>query len=425
MKHVLLTVALTLVSLAVGRSDDASGTEKIRRNMAGAQRNKNVQEVERLSREYTRLLGSKAGVPDSETKFVLIPSDATPLTPAEAKRAFTPMLERLEKESWWTQRPKPQDMPYPLRVVASVVEGCLAAHRAGCEHPARLLKVAREAADFLVWAQERGGHGCFPYPAMRGKDSRAGELAEQALAKATSQGRLGEVLQNGWFVTDEGNGDLQFDNGLAGVAVLRCYESTHDEKYLRSARGAAAWAIAEPAVKNWNYNSFAVFLLSEMFRVTGERKYLDAAKEKARLGIYPGQLTEGPYRGRWNDRHNARLVYHYILLRGLAALVAVLPDDDADLPRAREALVLGLRVRNAEIVRNGVANPETVLDTLSRILLYPRLASLPPDAGILAAYRSVVRLVCAKSRPQSMQIPPGAWGLALELLSKQSDLGSE
>jgi hypothetical protein len=156
-----------------------------------------------------------------------------------------------------------------------------------------------------------------------------------------------------------------------------------------------------------------------MFRVTGERKYLDAAKEKARLGIYPGQLTEGPYRGRWNDRHNARLVYHYILLRGLAALVAVLPDDDADLPRAREALVLGLRVRNAEIVRQGVANPETVLDTLSRIVLAPRLASLPPEAGVVAAYGSVARLVSAKSRRDSMPVPPGAWGLALEAISKQ------
>lgn len=420
MKHLLLTVALTLVFLATGCSDDAPGREQTRRDMAAAQRNKNVEEVERLSREYTRLLGSKAGVPDSEAKFSPIPRDATRLTSEEAKRAFTPMLERLEKESWWTQRPKTQDMPYPLRMVASVVEGCLAAHRAGCEHPDRLLKVAREAADFLLWAQEQGGHGCFPFPAMRGKDGRSGELAEQGIAKATAQGRLGEVLQNGWFITDDGNGDLQFDNGLAGVAVLRCYEATHDEKYLRSARVAADWAAAEPAVRNWNYNSFAVFLLSEMFRVTGEHKYLDAAKEKARLGIYPGQLTEGPYRGRWNDQHNARLVYHYILLRGLASLVAVLPDDDADLPRAREALVLGLRVRNAEIVRQGVANPETVLDTLSRIVLAPRLASLPPDAGVVAAYSSVVRLVSAKSRRESMPIAPGAWGLALESLRKAS-----
>lgn len=387
--------------------------------MAAAQRNKNVQEVERLSREYTRLLGSKAGVPDREAKFSPVPSDATRLTAEEARRAFTPMLERLEKESWWAQRPKTQDMPYPLRMVASVAEGCLAAHRAGCEHPERLLKVAREAADFLVWAQEQGGHGCFPYPAMRGKEGRSGELAEQGIGKATSQGRLDEVLQNGWFITDDGNGDLQFDNGLAGIAVLRCYEATHDEKYLRSARAAADWATAEPAVKNWNYNSFAVFLLAELFHVTGERKYLDAAREKARLGIYPGQLTQGPYCGRWNDRHNARLVYHYILLRGLASLVAVFPDDDADLPRARDALVLGLRVRNAEILSHGVANPETVLDTLSRIVLAPRLASLPPDAGVVAAYGSVVRLVSAKSRRDSMPVSPGAWGLALEAISKQ------
>jgi len=419
MKHLLLFAALMLVSLAAGCSDKTQGPARTLRDMAAAQRNKNVQEVERLSREYTRQLGSRSGVPDSAANFTPIPGGATRLTAEEARRAFTPMLERLEKESWWTQRPKTQDMPYPLRMVASVVEGCLAAHRAGCEHPDRLLKTARGAADFLVWAQEQGGHGCFPYPAMRGQAGRSGELAEQAIAKATSQGRLGEVLQNGWFITDDGNGDLQFDNGLAGVAVLRCYEATHDGKYLRSARAAADWATAAPAVRNWNYNSFAVFLLSEMFRVTGERPYLEAAKEKARLGIYPGQLTEGPHCGRWNDQHNARPVYHYILLRGLAALVAVLPDDDADLPRAREALVLGLRVRNAEIPSQGVANPETVLDTLSRIVLDPRLASLPPEAGVVAAYGAVVRLVSAKSRRDSLPVPPGAWGLALEAMTRQ------
>ncbi len=415
-KYLLLIAALAGVILAAGRFGKAAEAAQSRRDMATAQRNRNLLEVGRLSREYTRLLGSKAGVPDRATTFSPIPNEATRLTAEECRRAFTPMLERLEQDAWWTKRPETQDMPYPLRMVASVVEGCLAARRAGCDHPDRLLQAACGAADFLVWAQEQGGKGCFPYPAMRGKAGRQGELAEQGIAKATAQGRLGEVLHNGWFITDDGNGDLQFDNGVAGVAVLRCYEATRDEKYLRSARAAADWATTEPAVRNWNYNSFAVFLLSEMFRCTGERKYLVAAKEKAQLGIYPGQLTEGPQRGRWNDPHNARLVYHYILLRGLATLVAVLPDDDVDLPRAREALVLGLQVRNAEIVRQGAAHPETVLDTLCRIVLALRLASLPPDAGVPAAYDAMVRFASSQSRNGSMPVPPGAWGLMLESL---------
>jgi len=418
MKPQLLTAALVLASLSVWSTEAAPERDHLRDDLAAAQRGKNLPEVERLSRQYTLFLGSKAGVPDKEAKFIAIPAEAAPLTSEEAKRAFTPMLEELEQPSWWTRCPKTQDMPYPLRSVASVVEGCLAAHRAGCEHPARLLAVARQAADFLLWAQEQGGHGCFPYPAMRGQGGRTGELAEQALAKAAAQGRLDEVIHNGWFISDDGNGDLQFDNGLAGVAVLRCYEATLDEKYLHSARAAADWAVTAPAVRNWNYNSFSVFLLAEMFRATGERPYLDAAKEKARLGIYPGQLTEGPNRGRWNDPHNARLVYHYILLRGLAALVAVLPADDPDLPRARETLVLGLRARNAEIVAKGVANPETVLETLSRIRLAPQLASLPPDAGVAAAYDAVIRYASAMSPRQNLPVPPGAWGLALEAIRK-------
>jgi hypothetical protein len=87
-----------------------------------------------------------------------------------------------------------------------------------------------------------------------------------------------------------------------------------------------------------------------------------------------------------------------------------------DLPSAREALVLGLQVRNAEIVRQGAAHPETVLDTLCRIVLAPRLASLPPDTGVPAAYDAMVRFVSTKSRSGSLPVPPGAWGLMLESL---------
>ncbi len=58
--------------------------------------------------------------------------------------------------------------------------------------------------------------------------------------------------------------------------------------------------------------------------MTKDHRYLDAAREKVQLGIYPGQLKSGPQAGRWFDPHNARLVYHFILLRGLAAYTLVM-----------------------------------------------------------------------------------------------------
>ena len=415
---ILAGLVFLIISAARTMGGESRPLERIIRDLSAAQRNKNVVAVEKFSLEATRVLGSKAGVPEIPTKYAKVPNDIKKLTRDEIRQAFTPTLEQLVREAWWTKRPKPEDMPQPPRMVASVVEGCLAARRAGCEQPDRLLDVARQATEFLVWAQEQGGQGCFPFPAMRGKTGRSGELAERAFAKAKAEGRVDEVIKNGWFITDDGNGDLQYDNGLAGVAVLRFYEATQDAKYLRSACAAADWALRQPAVRNWNYNSFSVFLLSEVYRVTKEPRYLEAAKEKARLGIYPGQLLEGPNRGHWNDPHNASFVYHYILLRGLASLVTVLPEADADYPRAKEALLLGLHVRNHEVIKNGIAHPETVLETLSRIRLEACFTNLPADSGVVAAYEACLRYATAHYRNRGSPMPPVAWGFSLEVLSK-------
>ena len=42
------------------------------------------------------------------------------------------------------------------------------------------------------------------------------------------------------------------------------------------------------------------------------------------------QLTEGPRKGRWADAHNARPPYHYIMVRGLAALAAAQVNREGD-----------------------------------------------------------------------------------------------
>ena len=70
--------------------------------------------------------------------------------------------------------------------------------------------------------------------------------------------------------------------------------------------------------------------LAKAYAITGEATYLEAALRKARLGVIPGQLTDGPRAGRWIDPHNARPAYHYIMMRSLAQLLAVMPEDPVD-----------------------------------------------------------------------------------------------
>ena len=107
------------------------------------------------------------------------------------------------------------------------------------------------------------------------------------------------VVRDGWIVDDQGDGGLQFDNGVCGVAMLALHAATGEARYLDAARRAADWAIAQPLSANWNYNAFSVRLLAETWRATGEARYRDAALDKARYGVMPGQLRSGPHAGRW------------------------------------------------------------------------------------------------------------------------------
>jgi len=81
----------------------------------------------------------------------------------------------------------------------------------------RLLKIAKDAGDFVVWSQDQAGTGVVPFPAVRNGKGRPFEVAERFMRQAEKDGKLDQVVKNGWAVEDFSDGGLQFDNGLAGV----------------------------------------------------------------------------------------------------------------------------------------------------------------------------------------------------------------
>ena len=188
--------------------------------------------------------------------------------------------------------------------------------------------------------------------------------AERYLNQVEREGRLDQVVRNGWAFDDTGDGGLQFDNGDAGVAMLELHRATGEQKYLDSAVRAADWAAARPLVPNWNYNSFSVFLLTETYRATNDKKYLNAATTKALIGVIPGQLTDGPHAGRWLDAHNACPAYHYIMLRSLASLASVMSEDDPPRKEVWGTLLLGLKARNQDFITRGAPNKDHAMQVL-------------------------------------------------------------
>ncbi len=367
---------------------------------------------------YRKKQGDKAGVPEVADKFLPIPKNGRWLTPAEAQGAFAKMHGKLEQVRWWKIGLDPTKLAHALREPAAIVSGCVRAVRAGLEGAPRSLAYAREAGDFLVWAQAQGGTGGFPFPAARGVTrDKAFEAGEKFLARAEREGRLGDVVRNGWAVDDLSDGGLQFDNGEAGTALFELYAATKDEKYLTSARKSADWAAARPIARNWNYNSFSVYLLAEAYRTTGERRYLEAAIRKTLLGVTPGQLTEGPNAGRWVDAHNARPAYHYIMMRALAQLTAVMPKDDAARPEILRALMLGLKARNEEILGQGAANKDKAMEAL---LIVNRVFA--GDVEFLRSSRSaealdaIGQLASEQYRRGAAPLGPREWGMFLEFV---------
>lgn len=341
--------------------------------LAEAMIKKDEAAVRQLAVKSASLLGELAGVPEFPDEFLQSPNVVEPLTKAEADVGFEKILQFIQRKKWWRIGLDPTKVEHLPREVATCMSGCLAGCRVNAPNSEDLLKEAIEAGEYLLWTQRQAGTGVIPFPAYRGGKNPAFQSADRFLRQAERDGRIDEVVKNGWAFEDLADGGLQFDNGECGVALFELYESTNDKRFLDGAIRTADWTLDRPCVPNWNYNSFSVYLLATAYRITHEPKYLKAAKEKARLGILPGQLEDGIHEGRWVDQHNARPAYHYILVRGLITLFSVLPVDDHNRESIANSIRAAMRARNIEFTSKGIANVDSALEA---ILL---LKSLPPE----------------------------------------------
>ncbi len=420
----MLLRSLTLLSVAcclsVGAQDvanlDRPEQEKLKgivARLSDAMKTEDGAAVRRHVRQAIEVMGDQAGLPETADEYRAVAEFARPLRAGELPTAFDRYIADIERRKWWRIGLDPAATNHALREVATVIEGALAAREVSEANADKLLSIANQAGDFLIWAQQQAETGVLPFPAVRNGRGRPFEVAEAFYRRAERNGTLDQIVKNGWTVEDFDDGGLQFDNGLAGVALVRLHQATGDKRYKRAAVKAADWAISRRVVTNWNYNSFSVFLLAEVFRITGDDKFLSAAKKKALLGVLPGQLTSGPRRGRWADPHNARPPYHYIMIRSLAAVAAVMPADDSDLPPLVECLRLALAARNPDF-RKGVFNTDSAVEALVLVKsLPPHVSEELTGCETDQALAVLQRYAAEAYRARTGELGPGAWGQLL------------
>jgi hypothetical protein len=424
---------------------NAAGTvQEQRAALAEALLKQDPYEIKNAVAVINESIGKKQGVPETPDQYTRIPFDASMLSKAEAIGSMPAMEAYIAQHRWWRIGIDPIKLSSPLREPASAIIGLLAFSRVsqkvtvgsqavtpmGSKKPTlssdSYLDAAREAGDFLLWAQAQAGSGVFPFPASSGNaNSAAFRSAARQLARVEKKG-LAKVIKNGWAIEDDGDGGLQFDNGESGVAIFALYEATNDRKYLDAAVRSAEWAMQRPLVTNWNYNSFSVRLLARAYLVTGRKSFLDSAAQKAVLGVIPGQLTQGENKGRWGDAHNARPTYHYIMMDSLAELINAMRkakmDKDSASDSVINALSLGLTARNQDLLPNskGAATRETAMYALLKVN-----SVFAGDTDFLRATQSrdaldgLTKLVSAQFRRGLAPLAPGAWGLLVERLAER------
>ncbi len=92
------------------------------------------------------------------------------------------------------------------------------------------------------------------------------------------------------------DGGAAYDHGWAGAMMVEAWlQTTAPEDrslFETSARLATAWSAREPAVRNHNYTAKNIWLLAQLYALTGESTYRSALLDRLARNLKPGVLMD-------------------------------------------------------------------------------------------------------------------------------------
>ncbi|HEY7116374.1 MAG TPA: hypothetical protein VH475_07305 [Tepidisphaeraceae bacterium] len=366
----------------------ADQVNRLRDALDQALRAANRDATRQVIRQMRQVLGDQAGVPET-----LCPGrrDAPrgAIAQRQAVELFLAALDQDKAQLSLVASGRPVGDNF-VRFYAELVAACceirpaIQAHRP--DQLPHLDQLVAGACFLMTALQQPPGH--MPFPDPKNKDTKG---------------------QARWVVSVADDGGSQFDTGEAGAALLQAGVTYANADWTTAGLKAADWAIAQPCVHNFTYNAISVYLLAEAFRATKNRKYLDAALAKWDLGLAPAQVDNG----RWIDPHNARTAYHVIILRGIATLALVCPDDYADRRDVlKESTAAGVKSLLDEFDRLGVTNTGYALP----VLLSEQKLNPAADSRLQAAIDRTAAAILAScirdGKPCMGASPPAVAALA-------------
>ncbi len=187
--------------------------------------------AKRASARIVEALGPWAGNPEAAPRYYE-PIEREEPDLEKVWNLWREIDRRIRHDVLWVAVPDgdPDRMRNGLRAAGRPVIAYSILFRLEADKQKEYLGLVREGADYLLKVQRKDG--LFAFPDLRGDHQIFGPMVEKLLE------RKAEALVDGWII-DDLNSDLQFDNGICGVAMVEAYEATQDESTCRVRAGPA------------------------------------------------------------------------------------------------------------------------------------------------------------------------------------------